>query len=305
MKRLLTLLFAGLLASSASAQLRLAEEWSDVFAGTHHVFHAVTPGGPASWSFSVGGAVVARGDLAANGEIALDMPATKPGVILDASLVLEAGGKTVSHRLWIFPADPWSETKATLEKAVLRVFDPEGNTIAALHQAGIPYKIVPRATALSEAGGPILIGEGLSLNEQRGLPAILEQAAVAGAHILCLAPREGYLALPGLEGERRPTVSLAGTGRIPALDKHLDAAVWPDGPSVATSWTPDAARRRMEGEWHADTKGWPWLEARWPNGGRLIYCGVGIMRSWEKTPAARYLLEAMLRDVVPPLETPR
>ena len=49
MKRIAPLLCAGLLAGSASAQLRLAEAWSDVFAGTRQVFHAVTPGGPASW----------------------------------------------------------------------------------------------------------------------------------------------------------------------------------------------------------------------------------------------------------------
>lgn len=301
MKRVLLPLLVGLATGSASAQVRLTETWSNVFAETRQVFHAEPSSVPAAWSFSVGGALVARGDLAANGEIALQFPPVKPGVVLDGALRLEAAGRQRTHPLWIFPADPWSETRATLKEAGLRLFDPAGKTAEVLEKADVPFTRLRNAEAIGELrAGLLLVGEGVSLREQRGLPALLEQAAAAGARVICLAPSEGYLGLPGADAEPRPVLTLAGADKITALDKRLDARVWPEGPAVATTWTPDASRRRVEGEWHADPRGWPWIEARWPNGGRLTYCGLGLIRSWEKTPAARYTLEQLVRTHVAP-----
>ena len=301
MKRALLPLLVGLVAGSASGQVRLTETWSNVFAETRQVLHAAPPAVPATWSFSVGGALVARGDLAANGEIALDFPPVKPGVVLDGVLRLEAGGRQRTHPLWIFPADPWSETRATLKEAGLQLFDPAGQTAGVLEKAEVPFTRMRNPEAIGALrAGLLLVGEGLSLREQRGLPALLEQAAAAGARVICLAPREGYLGMPGADAEPRPVVSLAGPERVTALDKRLDTLAWPDGPAIATTWSPDASRRRVEGEWRADPRGWPWIEARWPNGGRLTYCGLGLIRSWDKTPSARYILSHLVRTHLGP-----
>jgi hypothetical protein len=221
-------------------------------------------------------------------------------VILEGVLALETSGGALSHRIWIFPRDPWSDEKEALKKADIRLFDPDGKTAAALDELSVPYKAIRSAGAIGEiTNGIVIVTEGISFAENRGLAAALAQAATAGACVICLAPREGLVELPGCGDDaiaKKPSLALRQNEVITEFDKRLDADAWPDGPAIASSWHPSADRRRIEGEWRADAQGWPWIVAIFNGGGSLTYCGFGIVRSWEKTPAARFLLAAILKD---------
>ena len=194
------------------------------------------------------------------------------------------------------PAIP-SRTAASGSRASRSPFSiPKAKTADVLEKANIPFAFMKNPDALEELNeGMLLIGEGTAWRDCRSLGESMVKAAARGLPVLCLAPGDGSLVLPGTAGAELPSparLTLRRDDVIGELDKRLDAAAWPpkglidsavwQSRATATKSLPKRARLQ-----HA----WSWLEMRYAVGkGRLLVCGFGIIRQWDATPTPRYLL---------------
>ncbi len=142
----------------------------------------------------------------------------------------------------------------------------------------------------------MVIGEGLSLEDRRGLAETLLQLAAGGVPVLCLAPASGSFPFPGSGGDPQPRrVVLGGCEVIRELDKRLDADTWaPDGRVAAAGLELSTAGRGALLSVAPPPRGWRWLEVVYPQGGRLIVCGFGIVQHWDAGPTPRWLLLRIL-----------
>jgi hypothetical protein len=296
------------------------EHWADVFSGSAVKFHYTVRttqalAGRLSWSLSVGRRTVEQGQmpLVAGAEraievtVALKIPDVKEGVILESQLNLAAFATgdpepVAEHvkTVWIFPRDPFADRSQWLKELKITLFDPAGATVDVLEKAHVPYTLTKNTAALDElVDGLLLIGEGTAWKDYRSLGEAMMKAAARGVPVLCLAPGEGRLYLPGAAaGAEMPPPARVAFRRedvIRELDKRLDAAAWPPTGSISASrLTITSDRDQVVAEVSQAATAWPWLEVHYPAArGRLLVCGFGIIRQWEATPTPRYLLSEM------------
>jgi hypothetical protein len=343
MKTLSMAVAAALMCLAASAGARAAEgtviepveRWADVFSGAEVKFHytvrtAHALDGRLNWSLSVNRRTVEHGQLpltaraehAVEATVALKVPEVKEGVILESQLSVAAYADgdpsplaVHAKKIWIFPRDPLANRSQWLNGLKITLFDPEGKTADVFEKAHIPFTFTKNTAALDELReGLLVIGEGTAWRDYRALGEAAVKAAARGLPVLCLAPGEGALVLPGTAGAELPSpasVTLRQEDIIRELDTRLDAAAWPPageidarrmtiksdrGQVVAETGQRlpfTASRTRQDGR-DAGGEGWPWLEVRYPAGkGRLLVCGFAVIRQWEATPVPRYLLSEL------------
>jgi hypothetical protein len=248
-----------------------------------------------------------RPDKPAVATLRLAVPGVKEGVVVQAQLAvsLYAGASTrpaAEHTkpIWIFPRDPFVDRSEWLKGLNIELFDPLGKTAEVFEKARVPFKLTRNTAAISGPGtGLLVIGEGISLRDFRALPEAMLQAAAGGRPVLCLAPSEGAIPMPGAGDTPQQAPRLVELRRediVTELDKRVDAAGWPPaGTSVASRLVVQPKGGRVVAEVSAQGAGWPWLDARYPAGrGRLLACGFGIIRQWEDGPAPRFLLARIL-----------
>ncbi len=272
--------------------------------------------GRLNWSLSVDRRTVEHGqvplnipaDRAAEIAVPLKMPEVKPGVILQAQLsaaVYPTGARWPaaehSKTVWIFPRDPFAEQSEWLKGLKITLFDPEGKTADVLEKVHVPVKFTKNISALDDLKeGMLVIGEGTAWRDYRGLGEAMVKAAARGVPVLCLAPGDGWLVLPGSEGTDLPRpagLTFRQEDVITELDKRLDAGAWTFGSRVAAiRLAIKSDRDQVVAAAANDGPGWAWLNARYaaPRG-RLIICCFPIIRQWEASPAPRYLLVELFR----------
>ncbi|MDA1055367.1 MAG: hypothetical protein O3C40_33625 [Planctomycetota bacterium] len=107
---------------------------------------------------------------------------------------------------WLFPDDPFGSRGEWLRSLDITLFDPAENTAQQFDDAQIPYRSVRNAAALNDAeqSGLLIIGEGVSLRQQRSLAETALQAAASGRRVVLLAPADGSLTVPGTAGDGLP-----------------------------------------------------------------------------------------------------
>ncbi len=307
------------------------EAWSGLFGGQDVTFNYTISSpedlrGRLGWWLSVDGRTLARGEVAfaaganrpGRAAVRFKSPQTKPGVIVDARLairVLAPGRNEIpaghDRILRIFPRDPFALRSAWLKKLKITLFDPPGETATVLQRANIPFHQVHNPAAMRQmTDGLLVVGQGISFEEHRGLPESLVRLAAGGVPVICLAPSAGKLSMPGANPPQPelPTpkrVVLRRQDAITALDKRLDAAGWPpDGQLVASTISITADGSRVMGRVGKERTGWPWIEVHYP--GRratLLICGFGIVDRWDAGPTPRYLFAQMLEFVTTPKNT--
>lgn len=307
-------------ASSPEPQLHLRETWSGFFAGTNVVWHVDVSGAESNaaqvgWTLRMEDAVIARGEVdlppgsPAQVEIPAVLPQIRPGVVISASLTVElidrGAGKTVARveqPLWLFPKNPFADKQERLSGLPLHIFDPLGDTALLLEGMGLTLVRHHNPDALTEiVDGLLVVGEGVSFLDHRGLPGLLLDAAARGLPVLCLAPLEGKFPILG-NGDSGDFPALEVRFRrsevITELDKRLDANTWPpDGRNIGSGMVRgDAGMEVVEGQ------GWPWMEvwASKPNG-RLVVCGFAVIEKWDTGPTPRFLLASIIEYLAEPL----
>jgi len=173
------------------------------------------------------------------------------------------------------------------------------------------FRTEKHISALGELqAGTIVVGEGVSLREFRGLPEVIRRAAMRGVQVLCLAPSAGTLVLTGEGAQAKSATAAPGQisrfnlarGEIlQTFDKHLDSHDW-RGDSAIGSETLQLISRsnQLSAEVVADPAGWPWLEAEYAGGGRIVVCGFRCIENWESGPAPRHALWHILAHTIRP-----
>jgi len=315
---LAVLLAGGVCGGEATLSVRAVEPWSGVFGGAEGDVSFIATArrpfeGRVGWAVAYKQRTLVRRELAfAVGpakeqalRIHVAVPDVRPGVIVPLTLSVaftDGDGTAASHekQLWVFPRDPFTDRRQWLKGLGIRLFDPEGRTGKVLEAMKIPFAATANPeTLLAVDRGLILIGEGLSFDDYRGVPEIMARAAAKGLPVLCLAPSGGELPVPGAEAAALPAPSRIVLRRrdvIADLDKRLDRDGWPpDGEIVASSVALTADRRIVAARVARGQGGWPWLELHYPAGrGRLLLCGFAIIRKWDTGPAPRFLFARLL-----------
>jgi len=298
-------------------ELVCREQWSTFFGGQEVTLHFTVRSeepidGRMLWSHAADGRTIARGELAAKvkpggeseAEIVLRLPEVRQGVVFDTQLnvllvdrenqVLAREERTVR----LFPTDPFVDRRDWLRGLEIVLYDPEGETEAVCKAHDLPYRLVGTMSALSSVEqGTVVVGEGISIDDRRGLPEALLRLAAGGVSVLCLAPADGDLPFPGGgDDEKQPRrVMLDNREIIRELDKRLDADAWPpEGRVAATGLELSTSRRGVLLSVGPSPRAWPWLEVVYPQGGRLIVCGFGIVEQWDAGPTPRWLLLRIL-----------
>lgn len=234
--------------------------------------------------------------------IHLHTPPVRPGVVLPAVLSLrvslKAGGEPSLHEhpLWLFPPDPFSERTQWLQQLNIRLYDPALTTGQAFKAIGIPFEAITRSAGLRQIEqGLLVVGEGASLSDERGLTDSLLEIAGRGVAVLCLAPADGEFTVPqnaDPTSGQPPNLFLRGEEFTSQLDHRLDFPLHPAGsPWAASRIVLAGDAGRLVARVQAGDDGWPWFEVHFAEQrGRLLVCNYGFMRSWDSGPTPRYLL---------------
>lgn len=302
------------------------EQWTNVFAGEKIALHFAVAAkdafqGRVVWTFAATNGRVfpgGRGEAfvklkageSTKVKVPLQMPPLKAGVVLAGIVKVSAPKKGQSEpegsfdrKLWIFFNDAFVDRKQWLKKLEITVYDPtkDAKSVKLLEKLDIPHKEIRNPAALAKLDkGLLLIGEGVSFRDERGLDDIITKLAKRGLPVLCLAPQEGMIALPGTaeSGSLPNQLHWRKQDIITELDKRLDSAAWHGAKSViASSLVIKAEGGKVVGEVTTKATDWPWLEADYANNGKLVVLGFPVIAAWESSPTPRYLLARLLEHV--------
>ncbi len=272
--------------------------------------------GVATWAFSSKGRTIARGEQSVSlavGEtvkvvIPLVIPPVREGVIFPAQLMLSVQEKPGSAPLaqqlkpvWIFPPDPFFDQRDQLKRLPVLVYDPQGDTLRVLQAAKLPLRQVRRAAELLDMqSGMLVIGEGLAWDQHPQLNETIELLAARGVPVLCLAAAGGEFRLPGSHGDQPLPRSLSfhASDIIQKIDQRLDPEGWTrDGEFAGSTFRLNEVGGEILARFTPTDGGWRWLEARYPGQGSLVFCGFGIVKHWEASPAPRFLFARVIEQM--------
>ncbi len=295
------------------------ERWSTVFADSEtrwtYRFEAERPfRDRVAWRLTASQRTLASGELQARGEddkpgevtVPLRWPKVKEGTALAAQLIVSAGGAKHEQTVWVFPRDPFADRSEWLKSLKLSVFDPPGDTLTVLKDNEVPHEPLRSREDLDDVKeGIVIVGEGVSLKKHDGLIDDLRNLAARGVPVLCLALADGEFSF----ASDKPLVAAVQLRRadvIRELDKRLDTATWPKGDSQVRGLKIGAESEEVVAEISDDRRSWPWCEWQFDResdksekNSRLIWCGFGIITSWDDGPTPRYLLSKILERLTP------
>jgi hypothetical protein len=207
--------------------------------------------------------------------------------------------------LWLLSENPFVNRIKALEALEIQLFDPTGDTVAALEKLEVPFERLNQADAISELSrGTLVIGEGISLKDYPSLPKSFCEVAARGVNVICLAPVDGEIALPlqASDDDAQPAqVALRRVDVIHELDKRLTARWIGDESPVRSELRLASAGEKIKGHIEEPGSGWSWVEVRYDKpGARAVLCGLGLIRDWDRSPAPRYLLARLLEQTSAP-----
>lgn len=230
------------------------------------------------------------------------LPEMKPGVALPLGIVLRLGSDQglpllTNDKLWAFSEQPFAPGHNPAAPHSIWLYDPAKRTAAALTSIALPFE---RVTKIKELNGVtnavIVVGEAVSLEEERGLWEALTAAVARGNGVLLLAPANGAVKPPEAWG-------CLSAGTAQAILRHplaggppytLDLTACPSGPVGGARFyligRDDEAIFAVATDRGSEAVAWDDPVT----GGRFRACGLALIASWEETPAARWLLAEML-----------
>lgn len=298
--------------------LTLREGSTAVFADSEVDLHVgLQPAGTTGklvWRHTVENRTLSSGEIALdpNERVALKLwvPALNEGVAIRTELTLSLVGDIAKPRkqdplatftrvLWIVDPDAFAGRKKWLEALKLALYDPVGETAPVFEKSKIPFTKIATLAAVDQlTEGILVIGEGVDLTKAPGLNDSMFQLVRREIPVICLAPQNGELPYPAAEGSGAVAVRFDGDGIVKELDKRLSAAAWScDGATTVQRFVPTTIRGEIGLRLSGQASGWPWIEAVYPRKTKLILCGYPLIATWQREPAARYLLARILESL--------
>lgn len=318
------LLFNLILPLSAMAGMTIApmEPWATVFSGQEVSFHFKitarnTFTGRVGWRIATGGATQNRGEkrLHLNMgdsellEIKFSTPLVKAGIFQEAEISVWAISSETSvpiiraeKTLTIFPSEILVNRSQLLKDANIHLFDPDKRTVEVFQQAKIPFTFVRNVETISDIKqGILILGEGLSLKNYRGIAPMLIKLSASGTSVLCLAPQNGSLPLPDAVHVPKDNLQIKAllfrnNDIINELHPKLDPFIWVNNQSsIRSSFMLKGEGRQITADITDSQDGWPWLELQFEkNNSILVLCGFGIIENWHSSPTPRHLLARII-----------
>jgi hypothetical protein len=195
-----------------------------------------------------------------------------------------------------------------LTQADLHLLDVTDETAKVFDESSIPFRRLSNSDSITSlTAGTLIVGEGINLDEQRGLTDALIDAAGRGVLVLLLAPAKKLAEVVGadvLNSERVRRVAFRRGDVLLDFDKRFDTDDWSDGETARSSVSLQSRHNNASIGIAETANGWPWLELHVaaPESagahGKLIVCGFGMIRHWRATPVPRYLLAELLQQSV-------
>ena len=243
-------------------------------------------------------------------EVRHKLPPVKEGVVFPVELtitVVAAKGvepaAELKTPLYLFGGNPFVDRTQWLESLHIQLFDPVEATAKAFTALELPYTSVTNLDTLADLKtGVVIVGEGVAWEDYGDLGGLLLAAASRGVSVICLAPGDAELSLPlGSPGDAAPArITLRRRDVIREFDKRL-ALVWSADRSVELRDLSIAAHKDdILGHAAEPGSGWPWVEVQYNKPqARLVWCGFGLIRSWDESPSPRHLLLSLLETLSP------
>lgn len=314
----LSLLFS---ASAVAGGIDCDESWRCVLGESTVEYHVgVRPLDPRvtalKWNLIMADRTVVSGevplDAQGRGTLKLDVPPVKPTVTLEALLVFKAKSPDdmqqdllLQKPITIYPREAFPAVDR-LRKLGIAVFDPAKTTAEVMVKAGLPITQVRSLETLrTDPAGLLILGEELIPEKYPGLPELMLELLATGKTIICLAPSAGRWRgelLAGIDPNIK-SVSFRRGEALTEFDKRFDVTAWSNvAQPLLGGWALESSRGQLTARFAAEPAGWPWIEVRGADraqandGGRLIFCGYGLIKHWETGPMPRSLLAALLEE---------
>ena len=221
------------------------------------------------------------------GEIRLQTPPVKDGIGLPIQVAV---GDAVCKVL-VLGNDPLDGRRQWAEQLRIVLFDPSGKTAKAFEAIELPYR---QATGLCGLGavteGMIVVSEGLSLEEHRGLDRVLCQVARQGVPVILLRPDSGDFTVPD-PGPLRFELQRGDVG------ERIDSRTAGDlRQAIGLRVTGDRNGPVMQITQQASD--YAWGDFRFDDGrGRLCCVTWNLLDQWEASPAPRFFFVRLLELV--------
>ena len=298
--------------------LQIQESQRNIFAGQNTFYHVInTSHAPVSsllWRLIYNNRTLAQGTTrfgnngqdTALAELNLPAPAIHDGVMIPANLSLFTTPDTapvLTEKIFIFPADPFANSKQSLSDLKIALYDPDKTTQGTLEKIGLPFQPFSNIEALPSFKGQLfIVGQNVNFDQNPELWNSLRALAKRRVPILILVPQKGRFELTNaLDSSVDPAYEkliLARGNIIRAFDKNLDID-WVSGDGSASSGvTITNDDMTMHATVDPNPISWPWLELSRKNSGTMIICGFDIVSTAERSPAPRYFLARLIDHLI-------
>lgn len=199
--------------------------------------------------------------------------------------------------LWILPENPFADRLARLKELPVTLFDPVGKTKDAFDALEIPYEIAKDLAGVANCQlGVLILGEGIPYQEWTGIVEESLKLTKEGVSVICLAAAADEDLFPwNAVSEAHDKFHKSRFERRSVIRELA--------PRVSLAWSPTtsveaqnlilaAKNNEIVVRTGSAKEGWPWLELRregvlYPT---WVYCGFGVVRDWNQSPAARHFL---------------
>lgn len=331
--------------SPVDAVVRPIHRWTNIVAGEEvsvdfRMPDTVSSGTTIGWSVFLENAVIRRSESMVRDDsksgrlltISFKVPEGDSRTQLTISVFVSVNGQDIrAAEFFVYPTDPFRQRIDLPESEKLIVFDPSGNTAARLKSSNISFRAERRVDALNDLQeGIIIVGEGTSFRQYRGLGPILRAAASRGVRVLCLSPAAGAIPLSEpvksasasvkeSEGDgssiQKPDESGGSPQDVAALrklecrqsdvlhdfDRHLDAFAWRGVSSMSDTSLQITGKSGSTSMEFSDTPGgWLWVDAEYVGGGRIVCTSLQMIRHWESGPGPRHAFWNCLSRIATP-----
>lgn len=291
--------------------------WGGIFADQVTLYE-INLSGERNSSTSISWKIISKGRTLSNGQqtikfakdeslttiLPLKTPPLKPGITLEAQLIVEEVNKSkrkgrilYQSKLVIYGPDILLTDRNLDQNLNIQLFDPIGKTSKILSGLKIPYKARTKSQLLNlKAKGLIILGAGIALDRQRGLVSALIELAEKGHRVLILQPVSGNIPFSPVTGsDIQPSrISFAGDSVVPSFAKGY---TWiTNDPEKNRGLALSSHRQSVSAKIAEYPQAhWDWLQLNYhQSGGQIIVCMLPFVEYIDDNPVPQIILSRLL-----------